>query len=256
LINEDYILKREFGIKDFEHLKELRDSEQVKELRVLLAGEFEIEPILYYATHFRKSLLSLVTDQVVGEIAIRVLSFIGYPEDIRFMINNSPQTQKFNNIWAYYIVSALTDPKTTEEWTFLRNCAENKYNDLLVDVGAITSLKLLATPQSLSVLNEVRKINTKREKIIERAISYINNKPLPLSGEELTEMSNRVAEAIKIGKWKGNEKPRYNKEKDIAIIDSKFSTGDDSLIYTSTFHKVGNMWIFRGVRETYQALMK
>ena len=64
-----------------------------------------------------------------------------------------------------------------------------------------------------------------------------------------------MAQAIKIGDWQENKKPRFNDNGDKALIDCEFIAGRDLLIHTATFHKVGDVWKLRGVRETMQALL-
>ena len=65
----------------------------------------------------------------------------------------------------------------------------------------------------------------------------------------------KVAQAIKIGQWQGNEPPQFNEKKDKALVACEFIAGRDLLIHTATFHMVDGRWRLRGVRETMQALL-
>jgi hypothetical protein len=199
----------------------------------------------------------LVQDEKVGIAAVELLAFIGFPEDLRLVIRHAPQPKRelFQDRWAYSVACAILEPDTEEEWSFLRKCALNEYDDGWVDAGAINSLKLIATPRSREMLEEVRKKNIYREGMIAAALRYIESKPAPLADRNLVEAGKKVAQAIKIGDWEENKEPRYNAEGDMALIDCEFIAGRDLLTYTATFHRAGDTWKLRGVRETLQALL-
>jgi len=94
--------------------------------------------------------------------------------------------------------------------------------------------------------------------MIDGAIEYVQanqGKPVRLSNVSLLEAGKKVAAAVKIGNWEGNEEPKYNADEDMALITCEFIAGRDQLTYTATFHRVGNEWKLRGVRETMQALL-
>lgn len=76
-----------------------------------------------------------------------------------------------------------------------------------------------------------------------------------LSDRSLTNVAERVARAVKIGSWKGNRPPTFNSQGDKALVQCEFRSGRDLLVYTATFHKVGEAWTLRGIRETMQALL-
>ena len=116
-----------------------------------------------------------------------------------------------------------------------------------------TTQMLTASPRSVRVLQEAQQKNQRQARWIGRALDYINSNPEPLSGSDLSSLAERVAKVIKIGKWVGNGRPRFNAAGDKALIDFTFQTAMDSLGYTATFHKRDGSWILRGVRETYQA---
>jgi hypothetical protein len=149
----------------------------------------------------------------------------------------------------------LLEPATEKEWAFLRSAALNKYDDRWVDAGAINALKLIASPRSLQILREAGKTNRERAEYVEHAIQYIESAPPSLSDEDLATAGKKVAEAIRIGDWKGNKEPRFNEAGDKALVDCHFIAGRYLLVYTATFHKVGGRWKLRGVRETMQALL-
>jgi len=153
------------------------------------------------------------------------------------------------NRWAYCVVCS------DAEWSFLKKCAINGYDDWSVDASAINTLRLIASPRSLQVLKEVEKLNPGRKETILEAVKYIESAPPPLSSTNVIEAGNKVAQAIKFGTWNTNREPRFNDEDDMALIDSEFSEDRDRYTYTATFQKVAGVWKLRGVRETMQALM-
>src|SRR5204863_7799723 len=118
----------------------------------------------------------------------------------------------FEDRWAYSVVCAVLEPATEKEWTFLRNCAMNDYDDLWVDAGAIRTLKLIASPKSKQVLKEVGEKNKDRADSVEAAIKYIESAPAPLLDEDVVAAAKKVAQAIKIGKWQGNKPPQFNEK--------------------------------------------
>ena len=263
-LRDKYVLKRCFGPKDVRRIARLTGEQQKTELRELLSGDFGYkkheslqELVFLYYRSLGPALRSLLTDPELGSSVAGVLSFIGVPEDIRLVIKYAPRSKRelFENRWAYDVVCALLEPVTEEEWAFLRNCAIGKYDDGWVDFGAIVILKLIASPRSLEILQEVEKKNPIRKKTAALAVKYIETKPPSLSSTNLIEAGNTVAQAIKIGDWEGNKEPRFNDEGDMALIDCEFISGRDCLTYTATFHQIGDMWKLRGVRETMQCLM-
>jgi hypothetical protein len=230
-------------------------------LREVLAGEFEGEDLERRVSlkegRFRPALRRLVEDPKVAKQAIQLLAFIGVPDDLRWVVRHapSPKRELFEDRWAYGVVSALVEPSTEQEWSFLRKCALTEYDDLWVDAGAIQTLKLIASPRCLKILDEVRSGNEDRANLVTNAIQYIRSNPAPLSDQNLIALGKRVAQVIRIGKWTGNKPPAYNESGDKAWIDCEFIAGRDRLVHTATFHKVGELWRFRGVRETMQALL-
>ncbi len=131
----------------------------------------------------------------------------------------------------------------------------NDYDDLWVDAGAIRTLQLIASPRSKQVLEEVARKNQDRADSIKAAIKYIESGPAPLSDEDIVIAGRKLAQAIKIGNWKGNQPPQYNEQNDKALVACEFIAGRDLLVHTATFHKVDGKWRLRGVRETMQALL-
>ena len=206
---------------------------------------------------FRPPLRRLLDNLKIAAQASSLLSFIGVPEDLRLVVEKAPAPRKelFQDRWAYSVVTALLSPSTEKEWSFLRSCALNEYDDLWVDAGAIQTLKLIASPKSRAILEQIPTKNPDRSDEAKAAVDYINAKPAPLSDRSLTNVAERVAKAVKIGSWKGNKPPTFNSSSDKALVQCEFRTGRDLLVYTATFHKVGEAWVLRGVRETMQALL-
>lgn len=266
-LKTEYLLRRTFSPKDVRRISRLKGEARRSELKELLAGDFQAEDqrereslnesVFYYGSRFRPALQSLVGDKDVGTAASELLAFIGLPDDLRLIVKNAPapQGELFRDRWVYMVVSALVEPTSKEEWAFLKRCALGEYQDGWVDAGAIKTLRLIASSQACDILEEVRKQKPVRSRSVENALDYIKSNPASLASTNLAEVARRVAEAIKVGEWQGAKEPRFNEDDDMALIDCEFIAGRDLLIYTATFHKVGDSWKFRGARETMQALL-
>jgi hypothetical protein len=219
-----------------------------------LALEFN-DLVFYHEDQLRPSLRRLFTDPEIGHYVARILALIGAPEDLTLIIQSPPPpgSQAFSNRWAYNVVCSLLHPTSELQWSFLRKCALNGYEDRWVDRGAIQTLKLMASSRSQAILEEVRTQNEYRSGSAMRGIEYIRSNPSPLQASDIEELAARVGQIIRIGDWEGNAKPKYNRTRDKALVDFRFSTGEDSYIYTSTFHHLDGVWKLCGVRETLQA---
>ena len=252
--------------EDLRRIAALDGPSQAEALRAFLvdpARQLEIPPGLaaslevYYEAQLRDSLRALLGDPLAGTKARQVLALIGDPDDLRLVVELAPPSRSgpFANRWAYSVACALLEPQSQAEWDFLREAATNGYDDRWVDAGAIQTLKLIASPRSRQILEEAREQNPFRAKSISRALEYVDSNPAPLAGAKLEDVAARVAQAVRIGKWTGNGKPRYNQARDKALVDSVFDAGDDQLTYTATFHWANGVWRLRGVRETLQAMV-
>jgi hypothetical protein len=158
----------------------------------------------------------------------------------------------FKDRWRYWVATFLLNPEGEGEWSFLRRCSLNEFDDRWVAAGAIQSLKLIASARSKEILDEVRAQKGPRSDTVAEALEYVqSNSGLP-AGRDLEALAAQVAQIVKVGTWKGNEPPRYSKAANKAFVDLKFHSGLDGLTYTATFHKLGDVWVLRGVRETQQ----
>jgi len=142
-----------------------------------------------------------------------------------------------------------------EEWSFLRNAALDKYNNEMITLGAINTLKLIATPRSVQILDEVRKTDSGHSSMIGNAIAYAQSNPGPLVDRDLVKLGERVALATAADLWKGNKSPTFNSLNDRALIDIEYGGGMDLVVATATFQKVGEFWKFCGARDTMSALI-
>jgi hypothetical protein len=239
---------------------EFADAAQIRALRVVLAKRADedgfVDAVFYRERRFRAPLLRLLSDPEVGNRARSLVAIIGAPGDIRRMVQ-LPRAKNpvFENRWAYDVACTLLEPGSNQEWEFLRTAASGGFDDRWVDAGAIQTLKLIASPKSRQVLEQAQAGNPSRADVIARALAYVDSNPAPMTAEDLPGLAERVALAVKIGKWEGNEKPRYNMEGDKALVDFSFRLPEDALTYTATFHRVGGVWMLRGIRETLQAFL-
>ncbi len=263
---DEYVLKRQVGASDWDRAMALPPEDKRWAVREILAGvqkyggqetEGLRDRAFYHAEEARVPLRDLVRDDKVGESAAEYLALIGFPEDMEKIVRSTPaaKDQFFQNRWLYDIACSMLEPTTDQEWHFLKKAALNEYNDYWVQGAAITSLRLIASRKSRAILNDVRKKEKDLDEPITGMIAYIDSAPPALSDADLVKAGKKTAAALKIGKWQGNQKPRLSKSGELALIDSEFIAGRDMFIYTSTFHKVGNIWKLRGTRETMQALL-
>lgn len=258
-----FTMRREFHADDVIRIAGLEGDIQLEELKELLVGDYEGDPPLFelvflHHRQLRPPLRALLGDTLYGPLASPLLSFIGFPEDLQAIIKNMPPREKkfFANRWTYYVVTALLEPTTEEEWGFIEDCALNYYDDRWVDAGAIMALGLIGSPRAVEILEKVRDQNTSRSQMTSKFIDDIIANGIPsLSDISLIEAGKKAAEAIKISGWQGNEQPRYDEQKELALIDIRFIIGRDLLVYTATFHKIDKLWVLRGIRETMQALL-
>lgn len=160
------VLKHEFRLEDLDRIASLRGLAQVRELREILGGEIKGDQrafdtqIFQQASLFRSSLLERVKDPKSRAAAGQLLAMIGMPEDLRFFLSLPPPPDSGNsNQWCYMIATALFDPQTEPEWAFLRRCADNEFGNLWVDTGAIETLRYLASPKSLAILEAAKSKN-------------------------------------------------------------------------------------------------
>jgi hypothetical protein len=236
----------------------LDGASQRKALRSLLSGNFLEEQeslgcLFYYGDRLRQPLRALLRDPKLGELALLLLGLIGEPNVLPLLIDRPPSRPV--NRWAYDVVCTMLEPASDKEWAFLRKAAFNGFNDGWVDYGAILTLKLIASPRSRQILEEADQRNPERAELVATALDYIRSSPPPISDVNLEKLARRIAGAVRIGKWEGNGPPQYNQGHDQALVNFVFVAGQDRLIYTATFYRVGAVWKLRGVRETSQAML-
>jgi hypothetical protein len=212
------------------------------------------ESLLYHEARLRPALRPLLQEPKFAKAARVLLALIGDPEDLRLILRTAPPCRSDgNDRWAYAVACALLEPRSEQEWGFLREAALNEYNDRWVDAGAIQTLKLIASPRSREILEEVRRLNRARAKSANQAIEYIDSKPVPLVDPSLERLSGRVARNIAIGRVMRIEPPIYSQAGDKAVAEFTFIAASDQWTYLATFHRVGGVWRFRGARETLHA---
>jgi hypothetical protein len=200
----------------------------------------------------------LLNDPLAGAQAGELLAFIGYPEDVRLLIQYAPEPngEPAVNRWAHAVASALLEPSSEREWSFLKRCAADNYDDHWVDGAAIRTLQLIASTRSQQILEDVRKLNPKRSNEVDRAIAYLATQPAPLMGSTAEAAAEKLARALSADTWMGNEEPRFDEERDAALVDCDFLVGGTQFqVFTVTLHQEGAVWHVGGVRETRQKLL-
>ncbi len=257
-----YVLRRKLDRgAELARILKLDDSIQLEGLREILSSDASrnrealTDGIFYHEARLRAKLLTLAQEPMVAEAARNFLAMIAVPEDVRFIMDLPTPTgsRAFEERWRYAVATALVGSTDSGAEKFLRRCALNQYGDRWVDAGAIQTLMLTGTATSRKILEEARRQNTFQTARIDRALAYLDSAPAPLSGGDLPLLAERVADAIRIGKWQGNSPPRFNAAGDKALVQLTFQTGSDRLGYEATLHKVDRMWTLRAARQTHQA---
>jgi hypothetical protein len=255
-----YMLRRKVRADELRRIVQLSGADMKIALRNMLTsdvdGPFQ-ELVFYYEDRLRPVLRSLAEDPEAGIPARSLLAFIGVPEDLRLIAQlGSPKDQDpgFPNRWLYGVNCSLLEPTSEIEWTFLRESALGEHKDLWAVRGAIQSLKLIASPRSLEILEEVQRDSSFGAQLAPNAIAYIQSRPQPLRGQQLEDLGHRVAQVLGSRTWTGNRGPEYNQAGDKALIRFDFDTGEDVYVFTGTFQRVDDTWVLRGVRESMQGL--
>jgi hypothetical protein len=255
-----YILKRKVHADELRKIVQLSGADLKIALKNMITsdvdGPFQ-ELVFYYEDRLRPVLRSLAEDPEAGIPARSLLAFIGVPEDLRLIAQLGllkDQDPGFPYRWLYGITCSLLEPTSEAEWILLRESALGEHKDPWAARGAIQSLKLIASPRSLEILEEVQRDSSFGAKLAPNAIAYIQSSPQPLRGQQLEDLGHRVARVLGIQTWTGNRGPEYNQAGDRALIRFDFDTGDDVYVYTGTFQRVDDTWVLRGVRESMQGL--
>lgn len=259
-----YLLRRQFNASDLNRILQLPTDDQRRQLRELLAGVMDPagpplnELIFAQENRARPALRWLLDDLQVGPQAGELLAFIGRPDDLGLLIKYAPEPngEPAVNRWSYAVASAFLNPSTDREWLFLKRCACDNFGDHWVDLAAIRTLRLIASPRSLQILQDVRKLNSARTNQVDAAIAYINTRPAQLTGRDAAAAAEKLAQALDAGTWMGNEPPRFDDLRDAALVDCNFLVGGSQfLVFTATLHRDGPVWRVDGVRQTRQKLL-
>lgn len=260
----NYLLRRQFNAADFNRILQLPTEDQRRELRELLAGVMDpagtpLDELAFAQENRARPVLRWLLDDIqVGPQAGELLAFIGRPDDLGLLMRYAPEPngEPAVNRWSYAVASALLNPANDREWLFLKRCACDNFGDHWVDLAAIRTLRLIASPRSLQVLQDVRKLNPARTNEVDAAVAYINGQPVPLTGKNAVAAAEKLAQALNVGTWMGNERPRYDDLRDAALVDCNFLVGGSQfLVFTATLRQDGPVWRVDGVRQTRQKIL-
>jgi len=260
----EYVLLRQVQSKDLERVISLKGETQRLALRDVILGERDDDKIakdldellLSKTSQIHDALLSLATDEHAKKEASELVATLALQDDMARILPTPPAPQRgYENRWIYSLVTGLIEPTKESQWELLKRAARGDYDDLWVDAGAIQTLRLNASVRSRSILQEVAERNSDRKKTVDRAIAYIDGGAKPVADADLAEAGKKAAQAIGFSAWQGNKAPRYSEGRDVALVDASFIIGRDLLVYTATFHHVGDQWRLRAIRETMQALL-
>lgn len=251
-LRERNVLKRIFAESEVGRIAALPPEDQLRDLRELLAGnDLFPQAVFRYEGRLIEALRVLVRDPLVTGTARRLLARIGLREDLRMILRlpEPPEDPEMPERWRYDVAAALISPETPEAWEFLRRCASGQYKDGKVAAGAIQSLRLTATPQSRKVLGDVFPLNTQGATQIAKAMKYISDSPVGLSGPDLEALARNIAPALDTGTWLKNGAPVFDEAGDKAMVPMEYRSEYGEATYEATFHRTAEGWLFRGARE-------
>jgi hypothetical protein len=257
-------MRKEAGREDAARALSLSGEAQQSALRALMLAEADEnsgkaldELFLEHTSQVHDSVLALTDDAHAGQPAKRLVAVLALPGDMARILPVAPKpsTTLFDNRWIYDMVTGLVEPTTEAQWQLLERAAAGDYDDGWVDAGAIQSLRLNASARSRAILLDVAKRNSDRKKLVGRALAYIDGGATPVADAELVTAAAKAAKAIGMPGWCSNGAPRYSADRHVALIESEFFQDRDLLIYTGTYHLVGDKWRLRALRETMQALL-
>jgi hypothetical protein len=200
----------------------------------------------------RPALRETRRDPKVSRLATALLGMIGERGDIQRLVRALEQAKDSRavEVLARTVATIIPDSGSDETWAVLRKGARNLYNDRWADADAIRSLKLLASPESVAVLQEARERNPYRVEAIDEALGYIRSDPVAIVGDDLEHLAGRVLRVAARGEWRGSNAPIFNEELDKALIEFEYTTEDCRWRGAATFHLASGVWRLRAVRET------
>jgi hypothetical protein len=257
-----YVVRRELnGAAELARVMKLDEADQLDALREILGSNISTahqtfaDRVFYHEARLRNDLRILAQEPMVAEAARALLSMIAVPEDVLFIMRLPTPSDSvgFEERWRYAVAAALVGSPDPMAESFLRRCALNQYQDRWVDAGAIETLMLTGSARSRTILEEAQRLNSFQASRIARALAYLDGGPPALSGPDLSVIAERVANAIRIGKWQGNGSPRFNEAGDKALVALTFRTESDRYGYEATFHRIEGEWTLRAAQQTYQA---
>jgi hypothetical protein len=253
----EYVLKRVFRESDVTRIAALAQKDRAHEVRELMAGvlrDGRLARALFKRDHaFRPVIRDLVHDPAFQTEAIRLLAFLGLPEDLQWIAEQMPTPTKriLDDLWAHDVAATMLEPLIERQWSFLKKCASGDYDpDNVGDMAAsaIQTLKLIASPRSQQILEELRPTDEQLALFTSEAITYVKSRPEPLIDRNLVNLGKRVALAVKSDTvWKGNTPPEFNESRDKALIDLNFEFERQEITRTATFQEVSGLWKLRGV---------
>jgi len=102
-------------------------------------------------------------------------------------------------------------------------------------------LRLIALPKSCQVHEGLHPKDEDLASSVAEAIAYAKTNPPSFAGPNLVNLGERLAAAVKGGRWEGNRASHYNERRDKALILLEFNARTDAITYTATFHDVGGL---------------
>ena len=266
---QEFILKREIdNVQEYLNSLILRDKEELQEglTEVLISSEIDdintsseiFENIFTLNERFTIPLRTLVSKPEVASIAIRLLCYISEPDDLRYLLFLSEQT----NTYYPSLAGALTSPSTQREWDYLQNCiilgVENTKNWRI----ALQAALALAVSRDKRVLEILENIPVDSTTIlgqqIERSIRWIHERPEGLVGSKNLLKSIEEASEIFIDE---NERGHFavrkitfdHHQKKALVSCGIYHDPLNAKGYTMVFHKSDELWLLKGIWWNWKA---
>ncbi len=224
---------------------------QARELRsVLVTFDFEPENLAALARHERdlhKAFVLLLRDPEGTKLTATTLNLLGYREGRESLLAGLPAPPKDNadRKLASDLVCARFDPRREKEWLYPRVAAIGEADDGDRNC-AILLLKLSTNPRRGRILEEALTTGADRGDSVREAIQYIRSRPAPLKDVSLNQLIERAVAAVQMGERAGTPETRYNKSRQLALVDFPLLQGCRSTCPAS-FHRENGLWSLRSL---------
>ena len=209
------------------------------------------EALFPYQEHFVSTLRMLLHEPVFQQTAFRILCYFSYPEDIQqllFMVNQEQRCDEF-------LAGTLLSPSQKEEGLYLQQCLAGD-TPILMHENTILALTIRGEKNTLELLTRHPE---KTHRFIRRAIRWLDLHPQGLQSFSDLEKSAEAASEILL--FRENDRGKLtiskknittNHQNTKAIVPCIIYSGPQSgKGYDFVFHRIGGLWILKGIWNTW-----